>query len=138
MVHALKEAWRVLVPHGIMIDLRPVCIDVPLEIVHTGGIDSAGVLDFSSDIQRDIDSAKALDLVLIEGIYQETRLEFFDFAYYWNTLKGMREDLDEYWIDEIVIPEAVWSQAKLFIKQRRPKAKIRIAVRMKLGLYTKQ
>ena len=36
MVHALNEAWRVLVDHGIMIDVRPLCVDVPLEIVYRG------------------------------------------------------------------------------------------------------
>ena len=33
MVHALREAWRVLVPGGCLIDLRPLAKDPPLEVI---------------------------------------------------------------------------------------------------------
>ena len=39
MVHALKEAYRILAPQGIMIDVRPLSVDVPLEIIYEGGSD---------------------------------------------------------------------------------------------------
>src|SRR4030042_746246 len=138
MVHALNEAWRVLVAHGYMIDVRPLCIDVPLEIVFREAGESAGMLDLSPDIKRDINSGRAIETILAAGIFKEEKLEFFDFAYYWNTLEEMQEDLDENWKDEIVIPEAVLMRAQALFKKQRSKPKIRIRARMKLGIYEKQ
>ncbi len=136
-MHALKEAWRVLIPHGSMIDVRPLCIDVPLEIVFGEVGESAGMLDLSPDIKRDVDSGRAIEMILADGIFKEEKLEFFDFAYYWNTLEDILEDLDENWKDEIVIPEAVLGRAQALFEKQRSKPKIRIRVRMKLGLYEK-
>jgi hypothetical protein len=138
MVHALKEAWRVLVLHGIMIDVRPLCVDVPLEIVFEGGCESAGIIDLSPDIGRDIAADRAVDLVLQECVYNAVNVEFFDFAYYWTTFKDMEEDLEENWKDEVVIPEEVWARAHTLFKKRRPQTRIRVGVRMKLGKYEKQ
>ena len=138
MVHALQEAWRVLVPHGIMIDVRPLCVDVPLEIIFEGGSESAGIVDMSPDIGRDIAADRAIDAVTIERIYKEAKVEFFDFAYYWKAFKDMEEDLEENWKDEVVIPEEVWRRAHILFKKRRPQTRIRVGVRMKLGKYEKQ
>ncbi len=137
MVHALKEAWRVLVAHGFMIDVRPLCIDVPLEVVFSEAAKSAGMLDLSPDIKRDITSGRAIETIIAAGIFKEEKLELFDFAYYWNTLEEMQEDLDENWKDEIVIPEGVLGRAQALFKKQPSKPKIRISVRMKLGVYEK-
>ena len=138
MVHALKEAWRVLVPHGIMIDVRPLCVDVPLEIAFKGGSESAGIVDLSPDIARDIAADQAIDSVIVERIYEEAMVEYFDFAYYWKTFKDMEEDLEANWKDEIVIPEEVWRRAHKLFKKQRPQTRIRVGVRMKLGIYEAQ
>jgi hypothetical protein len=82
MVHALKEAWRVLRPGGVMIDARPLCIDVPLEIIYRGGIESAGMIVASLEVDKDIAADKAIENVLVEQLYHEEKVEFFDFTYY--------------------------------------------------------
>ena len=138
MVHALKEAWRVLVPHGIMIDVRPLSIDVPLEIAFEGGTESAGDIDLSPEIDKDIAADQAIETVIKDRIYKEIYVEYFDFEYYWKTLKGMEEDIEEYWKDEVVIPEQVSRRAHMLFNERRPRSRIRVALRMKLGKYERQ
>ncbi len=137
MVHALKEAYRVLVPNGIMIDLRPLCIDVPLEIVYEGGSESAGILDLSPDIDRDITSDVAIVSVIKGGLFLESKVEYFDYAYYWETIKGMEEDLEENWKDEVIVSEEVRQRASVLFDKQCPQTQIRFAVRMKLGTYIK-
>jgi hypothetical protein len=121
-----------------MIDVRPLCVDVPLEIVFNGGSASAGIIDLSPDIGRDVAADRAIDSVIVERIYEEAKVEYFDFAYYWKTFQDMEEDLEENWKDEVVIPEEVWRRAHMLFNKRRVQTKIRVGVRMKLGIYEKQ
>ena len=95
------------------------------------------MLDLSPDIQRDINSGRAIETILTAGIFKEEKVEFFDFAYYWNTLEEMLADVEENWKDEIVIPEAVLGRAQALLKKSRSKPKICFKVRMKLGVYEK-
>lgn len=138
MVHALKEAHRILVPHGIMIDVRPLSVDIPLEIIYRGGRDSAGILDLSPDIDKDIAADRAIESVVKDHIFTQSKVEIFDFAYYWKTIKGMEEDLEEYWKDDVIVPEEVIQRAHMLFKKRHPQTKIRVGVQMKLGKYEKQ
>jgi hypothetical protein len=137
MVHALKEAWRVLVPHGVMVDVRPLSVDVPLEIVYKGGSESAGMIDMSPEIHLDIASDNAIETVSRQGIFRETHKEQFDFAFYWKSVQGMQEDLNENWKDEVIIAEKVWVKAKKIIKQKHPQTRLRMAMKMKLAIYQK-
>lgn len=137
MVHALNEAWRVLVPQGNMIDVRPLSIDVPLEIIFKGGRESAGMVDMSPDLKYDIAADKAIDIVLDEAIFREIKVEYFDFALYWKTFHGMMADFEDRWKDEIILADEVIQRAKSLYKERRPKVKFRLGMRMKLGKYEK-
>jgi hypothetical protein len=116
MIHALKEAWRVLVAHGTMIDVRPLCIDIPLEIVFSGKGKSAGILDLSPDIKRDINSGRAIETILTAGIFMEEKLEFFDFAYYWNTLKKCRKTWMRIGRMKLSFPKQFWGVPKHYSK----------------------
>ena len=137
MVHALKEAYRILVPGGTLIDVRPLSIDVPLEIVYEGGSVSAGMVDMSPCLYLDQEADKAIDHISTEGIITGVKLEYFYFAYYWKTVKGMEEDIDENWQGEVVISSDVWLKAHQLFNQRRRKTQVRLACRMKLGIYEK-
>jgi hypothetical protein len=47
MVRALREACRVLILHGFLIDLRPYCVEAPLEVVFEDGMEPAGLVNTS-------------------------------------------------------------------------------------------
>jgi len=134
-VHALKEARRVLKQDGRMIDVRPLCIDVPLEVVYEGRSASAGVVDLSPDIARDIASDKALSIAFADQIIIETRLEDFTVSFYWNSIDEMKADLDEDWKDEVVITPDIWQRAGELLAAQPAGAKLRLAIRTKLGVY---
>ena len=137
-MHALKEAHRILVPQGIMIDVRPLSVDVPLEILFAGGSESAGIIDMSPCLGLDMAADRAIESVIMERIFKEVKVEYFDFAFYWTTIKGMEEDIEENWKDEVIIPEEVIRLAHMIFNKRHPQTQIRVGNRMKLGVYMKQ
>jgi hypothetical protein len=138
MVHALEEAWRILVPYGMMIDVRPLCVDVPLEVVYEGGRESTGIVDLSPEIDRDIAADQAINSLVMNGKYKVANIEYFDYAYYWNSFNAMVTDFEERWKDEIIIPRDVIRKARTLYQQKRPKTQFRLGMRMKLGKYEKQ
>jgi hypothetical protein len=137
MVNALKEAWRVLVSRGTLVDLRPLCIDVPLEIISPSGNESAGLVDMSPEIDQDIAADAATQSVVLDGFYKELKRETFDFAYYWNTVREFKADLDESWKDEAILPAEVLKRARAMYKKHGEGARVRILVRMMLAKYKK-
>ncbi|MGE5123662.1 MAG: hypothetical protein ACM3H7_04035 [Acidobacteriaceae bacterium] len=137
MVHALKEAYRVLVPHGIMIDVRPLSTDGPLEIINDGRHESAGMIDMSPGLVLDEEADQAVETVKNDHLFKEIKLEYFNFTYYWDTVDGMEEDMEENWQGEVVITEKTWNQARQLFSLGGPDSKVRMACRMKLGVYAK-
>jgi hypothetical protein len=137
MVHALEEAWRVLVSRGILVDLRPLCIDIPLEILSPAGSESAGLVDMSPDIDKDIAAEAATQAVVRDGFYQELKRETFDFAYYWNTVREFKADLDERWKDEVILHADVLKNARVMYKKLGDAARVRIRIRMLLAKFAK-
>ena len=137
MVHALKEAWRVLKPRGFIIDLRPLPIDVPLEVVYEGGCEATGMVDMTLNWEFDVAPDKAIDQVLGEGIFVQNVLETFDYAFYWRTYHGMVVDLEENWKGDLEVPEDVFENARKIYLDHRPKSRMRLPLKMKLGVYIK-
>ncbi|OGN92812.1 MAG: hypothetical protein A2Y88_11170 [Chloroflexi bacterium RBG_13_48_10] len=138
MVHALKETHRIVASQGIIIDVRPLSVDVPLEIIFQGGRESAGMIDMSPDRDLDIAADRAIESVLSEHLYCELSVDYFDFAYYWKTIKGMKDDLDEYWKGDVIVSDQLIQQARILFNQKRPQTQLRVGVQMKLGKYIKQ
>ncbi len=137
MVHALKEAWRVLAPRAVMIDVRPLSVAVPLEVVYADGVDSAGMADLSPGLEYDLAADHAIETVLLENLYIRSGSEIFDYAYYWNTFHGMLVDFEQRWEDEIIISKEVFEKARLLYRQKRPAARMRLPMRMRLDKYIK-
>jgi hypothetical protein len=137
MVHALEEAWRVLVSRGILVDLRPLCIDIPLEILSPAASESAGLVDMNPDIDKDIAAEAATQAVVRDGFYKELKRETFDFAYYWNTVREFKADLDERWKDEVILPADVLKRARAMYKKHGDTARVRIRIRMLLAKFAK-
>lgn len=136
-MHALKEAQQILVPRGIMIDLRPLSVDVPLEVLYEGGRESAGMIDTSPGLELDKAADQAIASVVKDRSYKELINEHFDFAYYWETINDMEDDLEEYWKDDVILPQEVIQQARLLLSKQRSQTQIRVGLKMKLGKYVK-
>jgi hypothetical protein len=138
MVHALKEAWRVMAPQGIMMDIRPLSVDTPLEVISGEMRQLAGIVDMSPDLKYDIAADQAIETVRREGIFIEKQVDEFEYVYYWKTFHGMMADFEERWKDEIIVPEDVINKAQQFYEENRPNGMLRLGMRMKSVKYEKR
>jgi hypothetical protein len=137
MVHALHEAWRVLVLHGKMIDLRPYCLDAPLEVVSNENIGNAGLADTSADRLLNEAADNAISSMTGQGFFKEVKFGYFDNYYYWASIKEMLDDIHEYWKEDLVVPEEVLKQASRYYQEQGGKARLRLRLRTKLVAYEK-
>ena len=137
MVHALHEVWRVLKPGGIVIDLRPICVDVPLFILTSTGWKSAGIADRGPERGDDVAANRAMRIVVRDGSFKRLRLAYFNLNYYWNDLKELKMDVEGRWKGDIVISREIWRHARRLFKNGSGQSRIWIPVRMKITRYQK-
>jgi hypothetical protein len=94
MVHALREAHRVLKPNGLLLDLRPGLKHRRVGLSRTGGWRLVGTMreNFSDD--RAANAAVAR--ILREGLFERERQMKLDLKRYLETLNDLEKWLDEY------------------------------------------
>ena len=131
MVHALEEARRVLVPDGVLIDIRPLAERWPIEVVSARGVNETGrVNDLPEQVNADVASNKALADAEARGLFRREQEELFPFFYSWDTPSELEEFIADDWADFIALDEetkrstrAVWASGD---------ADSRVRVRMKV------
>jgi len=98
MVHALQEIRRVLVPDGVLIDLRPLVDRWPVEVSTSNGSQQVGRLrDHEIGLADDKASNKAIAQADAMGWFRREREEMFPFFYYWDTPNEMKQYIEEEW-----------------------------------------
>ncbi len=108
MVHALDEIRRVLVPGGILIDIRPLADRWQVEVASASAIQETGrVDDLPEPVSADIASNKAMQEVEARGWFKREQDELFPFFYSWDTPSEMEEFITEDWSDFIGLSEDV-------------------------------
>jgi hypothetical protein len=138
MVHALKEVWRVLKPGGVLIDLRPISVDVPLFILTTTGWKSAGLPDQSPDRIHDLAANRAIRNVVNDGLFIRLKQEYFATKYYWKNLKELKSDVENYWKEDIIVSKEIWQRARLLYTSGSGQRRILFPLRRKLIVYQKR
>jgi len=119
MVHALEEIRRVLVPNGILIDLRPLADNWRVEVVSLRETRRTGrVEDLPEQTNGVIASNEAMKEVEKRGWFRREQDELFPFFYSWDTPSEMEEFVDDDWSDFVGMEEdtrratrAVWAVA---------------------------
>jgi hypothetical protein len=108
MVHALSEIRRVLVPSGILIDLRPISAERRVEVFsarETREIGDATVLQHETDDEAAAN--QAMKSVESKGWFLRESEEFFPIHYVWDSPKEMEEWIETEWEDFIEIDEEI-------------------------------
>jgi hypothetical protein len=79
----------------------------------------------------------AVEEVRREGIFEEIHREEFDCAYYWNSYRGMIEDFEGKWKEDVRLPEKVARRATMLTRKHLGRARLRLWLRTKLELLEK-
>ena len=105
-MHALEEIRRVLVPDGILIDLRPLAANWRVEVVSLREIKRTGrVEDLPEQTNGDLASNEAMKEVEKRGWFKREQDELFPFFYSWDTPSEMEEFVDDDWSDFVGMKE---------------------------------
>lgn len=102
MVHALEEILRVLVPEGILIDIRPLAERWQIEVMSARGVQPTGrVDDLPDQVNADVSSNEAMRQVESRGWFKREQEDFFPYFYSWDTPSEMEEFIADDWSDFI-------------------------------------
>jgi hypothetical protein len=137
MVHALREIWRVLIPGGNLIDVRPRPTNWPLEVVAPGQILLAGRVDNAPFVPDDSAAEKSMEQTVHEGLFSIDHQATFDCASYWNALEDMLTYYEETENPSLTIPDAVLAAARAFTAASNQQSRVRIRAGMHLARYQK-
>jgi hypothetical protein len=106
MVHALDEIHRVLVPDGILIDLRPICDSWEIEVFSARETQGAGrVTDLPLGLEDDEAANQAMKNAKSNGWFSRENETFFLLNYLWDTPREMEQWIDEEWTNFIFLGE---------------------------------
>ncbi len=132
MVHALKEAHRVLKPHGLIIDLRPgpVHRQVGLQIGNSWSL--VGVM--KEDLSDDRAADQAVKTVIQEDLIKPEGYSKFNVKRHVGTLSGFQAFLDDFATLNANLPPHNWLVDRLAAQIARQPTRPQIVVRGPLQL----
>lgn len=106
MVHALDEIRRVLVPDGILLDIRPLMDRWKIEVTSAREVRETGrVQDFPIGLADDEAANRAIARASESGWFSRDREKFFSYCYSWDTPGEMEEWIDTEWEDFVALEE---------------------------------
>ena len=127
MVHALQEAWRVLKPNGILIDLRPAAVPRRVGLIRSGQYLHLGAMTETFDEERAAN--RAIAKVMQDGLFEAEGYMQFECRRVADTPDEFRVWLDDFaqlanlpphdWLIERVeraFREAKYSTNKVVVK----------------------
>lgn len=106
MVHALDEIRRVLLPGGLLIDLRPIMDRWQIEVTSAREVRATGrVRDFPIGLADDEAANRAIAQASENGWFARDQQDYFMYSYSWDTPGEMEEWIDTEWHDFIAMDQ---------------------------------
>lgn len=138
MVHALSEIRRVLLPNGILIDLRPILDHWQIEVVSAREVQETGrVQDFPIGLADDEAANRSMEQAEAQGWFYREQEEFFSYVYSWDTPKEMEEWIEEEWHGFIGLDEATKQATRSVWALGDADAQVRLRVKMLITRWRK-
>lgn len=138
MVHALGEIRRVLVPNGIMIDLRPISNRWHIEVFSAHETKETGrVTDLPLGLEDDAAASKAMRDAEINGWFKRERETFFPLHYVWDSASEMEEWIDEEWEDFISLGDDARQTTRSAWALGNADSRVRVCAKMLIARWKK-
>src|SRR5215211_1212591 len=136
MVHALSEIRRVLVPDGILIDMRPLAERWQIEVASaTESKETGRVMDLPEQINGDHAANHAMKEAERRGWFAPDAEEFFPFFYSWDTPSEMEEFIEEDWADFIDLSEEAKKTTRSVWALGDADSRVRVHMKVLLGKW---
>jgi hypothetical protein len=138
MVHALHEIHRVLVPNGILIDIRPLGERWQVEVASTNSFKETGRLtDLPEQINGDRAANEAIQEAAGRAWFVREREEFFPLFYSWDTPSEMEEFVKEDWADFVALSEEAKQATRSTWALSDADSRVRVRVKILLSRWKK-
>ncbi len=139
MVHALEEARRVLAPGGVLIDLRPLTDNWPVEIASgQEGHEAGRLTDLPAGRGDDQAANLAIEEASRRGWFLRQEQETFPLFYYWDTPAEVQAFIEEEWDGVAELDEGTARQMRASWASAGAAARIRVRVKMLLTRWIKK
>ncbi len=136
MVNALKEAWRVLTPRGVLLDLRPLAQDMSIEIACQDSVAVTGFVDGAPGKPHDDACDVSLASVQGEGWFASEHQRVFDLPVYFDTVDDMQRYLEEnFRVRHAALEDDVLEHARRTLARETKGARVRLRHRLLLARY---
>ena len=136
MVHALSEIRRLLIPNGILIDVRPVLDRWQIEVASAREIRETGRMqDFPIGLADDEAANQSVAGAAQNGWFTREQDEFFSFIYSWDTPKEMEEWIEEEWEGFIGLNEETKQATRSAWASADGDARVRVKVKMLIAKW---
>jgi hypothetical protein len=138
MVHALEEIKRVLVPCGLLLDLRPLLERWPVEIAWGNGYREVGTLtDLPEGLSDDEAANNAMEEAARRKWFALEQGERFSLFYSWDTANDMEQFLREEWDGSVHLDDELSRATKSAWAVADADARVRVRASMIINRWKK-
>lgn len=138
MVHALQQIRRVLAPEGVMIDLRPLAGNWPVEVVTGRASREVGrVTDLPQGLEDDAAANRTMDTAAANGWFVREGEERFPLYYYWDSPNELEAYVNENWSDFVTIDQGVYKALRSAWTLAGADARVRVRATMLITRWRK-